>query len=75
MYKPESTVGNKTRKSLWNFKIQAYLIISARRPNLVIINKNKGTFRIVAFADSAKQRVKNKENEKKYKYLDFLREL
>ena len=47
-------------------------LISARRPDLIIIKK---TCKIVDFAVSADHRVKLKENEKKDKYLDLAREI
>ena len=53
-------------------------MISARRLELVIMNKNeekKRTFRIVDFSVLADLRVKLKENKKKDKYLDLAREL
>ena len=51
------------------------LIISARRPDLIIINKKKRTWKIVDFALPADHRIKLKECEKKDKYLDLAREL
>ena len=50
-------------------------LISARRPDLTIINKRKRTCRIVDFAVQAEHRIKLKECEKKDKYLDLAREL
>ena len=41
MHNSESVLENETNKILWNFKIQKIHPISARRPGLVIINKNK----------------------------------
>ena len=61
------------------FDIQTDHLISARRPDLVIINNNKKkkTCKIVDFAVPAEHRVKLKENEKKDKYLykDLAREM
>ena len=59
-------------KLLWGFEIQTDHPISARRPDLIMINKKKRTCRIVYFAV---HRVKLKESEKKDKYLDLAREL
>ena len=50
-------------------------LISTRRPDLVIVNRNKRTCRIVDFAVPADHRVKLIENEKKNKYLDLARKL
>ena len=59
----------------WDFDIQTDHLISARRPDLTIINKNKRTWIIVDFAVRADHSVKLKESEKKDKYLDFAWEL
>ena len=48
---------------------------SARRPDLIIINKKKRINKIVDFAVPAYHRIKLKESEKKDKYLDLAREL
>ena len=70
-------------KSLKDFWISSFSfslnnnnhLISARRPNLVIVNKRKRTSWIGDFAVPADPRVKIKEKEKRYKYLDLAREL
>ena len=75
MHKPESVLENKTHKILWDFEIQTDHLITARRPDLVLINKEKRTCHIVDFAVPADHRVKLKEIEKKDKYLDLAIEL
>ena len=50
-------------------------LISAKRPELIIINKKERTCKIVEFAVPADHRIKLKEWEKKDKYLDLTREL
>ena len=78
MQRAESTLENKTRKILWIFEIETDLQISAKRPDLVIVNKKKKkkrTSRIVNFALPADHRVKLKESEKKHKYQDLAWEL
>ena len=50
-------------------------LISARRPDLIIINKKKRTCKVVDFAVPADHRIKLKKLEKKDKYLDFAWEL
>ena len=47
--------------------------MSARRPNLIIINKKERTRRIVDFTVPADHRAKLKECEKRDKYLDLAR--
>ena len=38
----KSILENETHKHLWDFKIQTVPLISARRPNLVIVKRKKG---------------------------------
>ena len=66
-----------THKLLWDFDIQTEDLISARRPDLIIINNNnkKSTCRIVDSVVLEDHRVKLKESEKKDKYLDLAKEL
>ena len=68
-----------TRKLLWNFEVQTDHLISARRPDTIIINKKKREreriCKIVNFAVPADHRIKLKEWEKKDNYLELAREL
>ena len=76
MHNPASALENDTHKLLWDFDIQMDYLISARRPDLIIINKKKKrTCKIVDFAIPADHRIKLKESGKKDKYLDLAREL
>ena len=50
-------------------------LISARRPDLIIINKKKRICKNIVFAFAADHRIKLKECEKKDKYLDLVRKL
>ena len=64
---------NDTHKLLWDFDIQTDHLISARRPDVIVINKNKRFSKIVDFAVPANHRIKLKECEKKDKYFDLAR--
>ena len=76
MHIPASVLENDTYKLLWDFDIQTDNLISARRPDLIIIIKKKNrTSKIVDFAVQADHRIKQKENEKKDKYHDLAMEL
>ena len=44
MHNPASVLENDTHKLLWDFDIQTDHQISARRPDLIIINKKKREF-------------------------------
>ena len=79
---PASVLKNDTHKLLWDFDIQTGHRISARRPDLIIIDKKRKkkkekrrTWKILDFAVPADHRIKLKECEKKDKYIDLAREL
>ena len=75
MHNPAPVLENDTHKLLWEFDIQTYHLLSARRPDLLIINKKKRICKIVDFTVSADLRIKLKECEKKDKYHNLAREL
>ena len=77
MHNPAPVQENNTIKLQCDFDIHMDHLILARRPDLIIINKNKKkrTCKIVDLAVPADHRIKLKENEKKNKYLDLAREL
>ena len=43
MHNPESVLENETHKILWEFQIETDHLISARRPDLITVNKKKRT--------------------------------
>ena len=49
MQNPASVLENDAHKLLWDFDIQRDHLISARRPDLIIINKKKKSCKIVDF--------------------------
>ena len=75
VWKILTVLENDTHKLLWDFDIHTDHQISAKKPDLIIINKKKRIFKIVDFAVRADHRIKLKECEKKDKYLDLAREL
>ena len=75
MHNPAPVLKNNTHKLIWDFDIHTDHLISARKLDLIIINKKKRTCKIVNFAVPADHRIKLKECEKKDKYLDLVREL
>ena len=52
MHNPKSALENEMHKILWDFDIQTDHLISARRPDLIIINEKK------------KKKAKSKNNNK-----------
>ena len=75
MHNPESVLENDMHKLLCDFEIQSDHLISARRPDLIIINKKETTCRIVDFTVPADHRVKRKDYKKRDKCLYLAREL
>ena len=76
MHNPASVLENDIQKLLWDLGIHMDHLNSARRRELIIINKKKKRIsKIVDFAVSSDHRIKLKECEKKDKYLDLAREL
>ena len=75
MHNPAPVQENDTHKPPGDFDIHSDHLISARRPDLIIINKKKRTCKIVDFTVPADHRIKLKECEKKDKYLYLARQL
>ena len=75
MHNVAPVLENDIHKLLWDFDIHTDHLISARRPDLIIINKEKRICKIVDFAVPADYRIKLKEYEEKDKYLNLVREL
>ena len=59
MHNPVPVLENNTHKRLWDFDIHTDNLISARRPDLIMIKKR--TCKIVDFAVPADHRIKLKE--------------
>ena len=74
MHNPAAVLENNTHKLQWDFDIHTDHWISARRPDLIIIDQKK-KFKIVDFAVPVDHRIKLKECEKKDKYIDLASEL
>ena len=76
MHKSEPVRENETQKVLLGFKVQTNHFIPVRKPDLVIVCKQKeGTCRTLNFAVLADHRVKIKESDMRDKNLDVDREL
>ena len=74
MHNPAPVQENDSHKLIWDFDIQTDHLISAWKPDHIIINK-KIIFKIIDFAVPAVHRIKLKECEKRDKYLNLVREL
>ena len=81
MHNTGSAQENETHKLYCDFEMQTDHLISARRPDPVIVKKKKKkkkkkrNCRIVDFAVPSDHKIKLKEREKRDKYLDLAREM
>ena len=75
MHNPAPVLENDSYKLLWDFNIQTDHLITAIRPDLIIIIKKKRICKIIDFTVPADHRINLKESEKKDKYLNLAREL
>ena len=71
MHNPAPVQENNAYKLQWDFDIHTDHLISARRPDIIIIKKKKRNCKIV----DCDHRIKLKKCEKKDKYFDLAREL
>ena len=73
-HEPESVLENEDYKILWDFIIQTDHVIEARRPDLVVVDKERSC-KIIDFAVPGDGRIEEKEKDKIEKYQDLGREL
>ena len=74
-HKPQSVSENSRVKLLWDFNIYTDHVLSARRPDIVMIDKNNNTVTIIDISVPADSNVSSKESEKIDKYRDLAIEL
>ena len=60
---------------MWGFSIQSDYIIEARRPDLVVVDKNEGSRKIIDNAVPRDGRIEKKEKDKIERYQVLGREL
>ena len=70
----KSVLKNEDYKIMWDFSIQTDHIIEARRPDLVVVDKEETICKIIDFAVPG-DRIEEKEKDKIEKYQDLGREL
>ena len=68
-------VENERCKILWDMNIQCDHVIEARRPDIVVVDKENNKVIIVDIASPWDHRVYEKEGEKIEKYQDLKREI
>ena len=66
----KSVLKNEDYKIMWDFSIQTDHIIEARRPDLVVVDKEERICKIIDFAVPG-DRIEEKEKDKIEKYQDL----
>ena len=75
MHQPEAVTETERVKILWDFEIRTDRIITARRPDIVVIDKTTKTATIIDVAVPNDTNIKTKEQEKVEKYQDLRLEI
>ena len=70
-HQPKAVEENDDVKILWDFNIYTDKKISARRPDIVVIDKKNKRVQIIDISVPADHRIQEKENEKVNKYQDL----
>ena len=71
----EKVTENNKAKVLWDFSIQTDHVIEARRPDIVVLDKEMDHTWVIDIAVPGDGRVEEKEKEKREKYQDLAREI
>ena len=74
-HKPEGVIENDHVKLLWDFNIQTSTYIQGRRPDVVVVDRDKKTCNIIDIAVPGDAGIVEKEKEKVEKYQDLRREV
>ena len=74
-HQPEAVIENSSCKTFWDFTVQTDYFITARRPDMILIDKKHHECQIIDFAIPYDTRVHDKEVEKIDKYLDLAKKL
>ena len=74
-HQPGAVIENDSCKILWDFTVQTDHFITARRPEIIFIDKKHHECQVIDFAIPYDTRVDGKEVEKIERYLDLAREL
>ena len=74
-HKPEGVIENDHVNLLWDFNIQTSTYIQARRPDVVVVDRNKKTCNIINIGVPGDAGIVEKEKENVEKYQDLRREV
>ena len=71
----EKVMESEQAKLLWDYNIMTDKVITARRPDIVVVRKADNHCQLIDIAVPGDTRVEDKENEKVDKYQDLAREV
>ena len=74
-HRPEGVIENDHVKLLWDFNIQTSTYIQARRPDVVVVDREKKNSNIIDIAIAVDAGIVEKEKDKVKKYQDLRREV
>ena len=74
-HRAEKVLENKEVKLLWDFNVQTDKEIHARRPDIILVDKEKGKTWVIDIAVCGDGRVEQKEREKIEKYQELAEEI
>ena len=74
-HQPQTVSENAKAKLLWDMNINTDRVIEARRPDIVVVNKEEGATMLIDVAVPWDSRVEDKEREKIEKYTFLAKEL
>ena len=72
-HKPVGVIENDHVKLLWDFNIQTATYIQARRPDVVVVDRDGKTCNVIDIAVPGDAGIFEKEKEKVEKYQDLLK--
>ena len=68
---PEIVLENEEYKILWDFSIQTYHVVEARRPDLAVVDRKERSCKIIDVAVPGDSKIKEKEKNKIEKYQEL----
>ena len=75
LHRPETVNETERVKILWDFEVRTDRAITARRPDIIVVDKQEKTAKIIDVAIPLDKNIRGKESEKIQKYQDLKLEL
>ncbi|KAJ8029456.1 hypothetical protein HOLleu_28849 [Holothuria leucospilota] len=75
LHRPETVNETDRVKILWDFEVRTDKVITARRPDIIVVDKQEKTAKIIDVAIPLDKNIRGKEAEKTQKYQDLKLEI